>query len=144
MPEFSLTPRLVVKGAAKALDFYRDALGAEVIERFADDSRGGIIVHSAIKIGATIVAVVDEYPEWGMAGPEHLGGSPVLLHITVDDPDATAARMQAHGAEIVIPIADQFYGRREGRVRDPFGHLWIPSKEVEKLEPGEIQRRMNS
>jgi PhnB protein len=136
-----ITPRMVVKGADRALDFYREALGAELIERFADGD--GIVLHSAIRIGGCVLSVIDEKPEYRNVSPTTLGGSPILLHMTVDDPDAVGAAMVEHGAEVVIPIADQFYGRREGRLRDPFGHLWIVGRELEKLSDAEIQRRLD-
>ena len=144
MTEFTLTPRLVVRGAARALDFYCEAFGARIIEKYADEKRDNAIVHSALDIGGTIIAVIDEVVEWGNLSPDHLGGTPILLHTDVEDPDAVAKKMVAGGAEIVVPIADQFYGRREGRVRDPFGHLWILGKELETIDPEEIQRRVNA
>jgi PhnB protein len=88
--------------------------------------------------------LTEERLEWNNASPQALGGSPVILNLVVDDVDAVAKRLKKAGAEVVFPVADQFYGRREGRFRDPFGHLWIVSSILEKLTPDEIQKRMSS
>jgi PhnB protein len=135
----SLTPRLVVRGADEALDFYRRALGARIEERYADD--GGRVVHAAFSVGPVVVALTEERREWNNDAPPSLGGSPVILNLTVDDADAVGERLTAAGAEVVFPIADQYYGHREGRFRDPFGHLWIVTTILEKLTPDEIGRR---
>ena len=138
----TLTPRLVVKGAARAIEFYVNALGARVLERY-DDEKLGIVVHSALEVNGAVFSVVDSAPDWGNTAPADIGGTAVILQLTADDPDAVGAAMERHGAEVVFPIQDQFYGHREGRLRDPFGHLWIVSKVVEKLSPEEIQRRVD-
>ena len=136
-----LTPRLVVRDAAAALEFYRNALGVREVERYAMD---GLIIHSTIEFeDGSRVSVIDEHRDWGNDAPPSVGGSPILLRLQLDDPDAVGAAMVTHGAEVVIPIDDRFYGYREGRVRDPFGHLWILSKEIEVLDPEEIQRRID-
>ena len=142
VPPARLTPRLVVKGAAEAIDFYVAALGAKVLERFEDPNLDGLVVHAALQIGEHVMSLAGEHREWGNHAPPSLGGSPVLLHLDVADADAVGASMEAHGAEVVIPIADQFYGKREGRLRDPFGHLWVVSHPLEKLSDEEIERRM--
>lgn len=140
-----LTPRLVVRDAAAALQFYRDAFGVREIERYSDPAQGGIIIQSAVEFAdGTRVSVVDEHRAWGNDAPPSLGGSSILLRLMLDDPDAVGAAMVEHGAEVVIPIEDRFYGYREGRVRDPFGHLWILSKVLEALEPEEIRRRIDN
>lgn len=140
-----LTPRLVVRDAASAIDFYCETLGARELERFHDPTVEGIIVHSVLEFpdGAQI-SVVDEHREWGNVAPRSLDASPMLLTMDVDDPDAVAARMVEDGAALVLPIKDRFYGHREGRVRDPFGHMWILSKVIERLDPEEIQRRLDA
>ncbi|MBL4686516.1 MAG: VOC family protein [Nannocystaceae bacterium] len=134
-----ITPRLVVAGADEAIAVYRRVFDAECIERFATPD--GKVVHAALSIRGAVVAVTEEDPPINR-GPKVLGGSPVLLHIAVDDPDAVAAAMVEEGGEIVIPVDDRFYGAREGRIVDPFGHLWIVSKKTETLTPEQIQRRM--
>jgi PhnB protein len=119
----TLTPRLVVRGADAALEYYQRAFGAVLEERHADDN--GHVVNAAFSIGPVRVTLTEEALHWHNASPKALGGSSVILNLVVDDVDALAARAVAAGAEIVFPVADQPYGRREGRVRDPFGHLWI-------------------
>lgn len=137
-----LTPRLVVRDAAAALEFYRKALGVREVERYA---MNGLVIHSTIEFeDGTQVSVIDEHRAWGNDAPPSIGGSPILLRLQLDDPDALGAMMVEHGAAVVIPIEDRFYGYREGRIRDPFGHLWILSKEIEALEPEEIQRRIDA
>jgi PhnB protein len=123
-----LTPRLVVARAAQAIDFYVKALGATEVGRHADPEQGGLIVHAELKLDDVSFTLTEEQRQWGNLGPRSLGGTPVILHLEVADADEVGRRMQAEGAEVVFPIADQFYGRREGRLRDPFGHLWIISQ----------------
>jgi len=135
----SLTPRLVVCGADDALDFYRRAFGAHIDERYVDDANH--VVHAAFSIGDVVVALTEERREWHNDAPASLGGSPVLLNLVVDDADAVGALLEAAGAQVVFPIADQYYGHREGRFRDPYGHLWIITTIVEKLSPAEIRAR---
>lgn len=135
----SLTARLVVRGADEALAFYGRALGAEVVERYADGD--GRVVHAAFSIGGVVIALTEERREWNNDAPPSLGGSPVILNLVVDDVDALGERFVAAGAKEVFPIADQFYGHREGRFRDPFGHLWILTTIVEKLSQEEIAAR---
>jgi PhnB protein len=141
MTNTTLTPRLVVRGADRALDFYQRAFGARIEERYADDS--GHVVHAAFSIEDVIVALTEEQRDWNNSSPDSLGGSPVILNLVVDDVDALGDRLLAAGAEVVFPIADQFYGHREGRFRDPFGHLWIVTKIVERLTADEIQRGLS-
>ncbi|MGF1470090.1 MAG: VOC family protein [Sandaracinaceae bacterium] len=133
----TLTPRLVVRSSADAIDFYAHAFGAEELERFTTPD--GVVVHAAIRIGDAVVALADRSDD--NQSPDDLGGSTVILTLIVDDPDAVAARAVERGARIVFPIEDQFYGHREGRIRDPFGHLWIVSKIIEELDAETIQKR---
>jgi len=133
----SLTPRLVVRGADDALDFYRRAFGAEIVERYVDEAN--VVVHAAFSIGGAVVALTEERHEWNNNAADSLGGSPVLLNLVVDDADAVGERLEAAGAQAVFPIADQYYGHREGRFRDPYGHLWIITTIVEKLSLSEVQ-----
>lgn len=136
-----LTPRLVVDGAAKAIDLYQRVLGAECLERFADET--GRILHAALSIRGAIFALADVDGSYNR-GPQEIGGSPVLLHVMVDNPDAVAAALVSAGGEEIIPVDDRFYGYREGRVADPFGHLWIVSRKIEALTTEEIDRRVAS
>ena len=142
MTNTTLTPRLVVRGADRALDFYQRAFEARIEERYADDS--GHVVHAALSIGGATIALTEEQRDWNNASPDSLGGSPVILNLVVDDVDALGERLLGAGAEVVFPIADQFYGHREGRFRDPFGHLWIVTQIVERLSPAEIQKRLRA
>ncbi len=136
----ALTPRLVVQDPDAALAFYREALGAEVFERYAEPD--GHVVHAAFHIGDAVVSLTQERKKWDNNSPPTLGGSPVLLNVVVDDVDALVERFLAAGGEAVIALADQFYGHREGRFRDPFGHLWILTSIVEELTPEQIEARM--
>lgn len=136
----TLTPRIVVAGADRAIDFYKSVFGAELIERYADPN--GHVVHAALKLNDAVLALTEEKADWHNHAPSSLKGSPVILNLVVDDVDATAQRMIDAGAEVVFPVADQFYGHREGRFRDPFGHLWIVTTIIEELTPEEIEERM--
>ncbi len=137
-----ITPRLVVQGADEAIAFYRDVFGAELLERYAMPD--GHVVHAALNIGNATISLAEERLEWGLLAPGTLGGSAVLLTLQRENPDATCEAAVAGGAEVRIPIADQFYGYREGRIADPFGHLWILSKLNEQLSQEEIGRRMEA
>lgn len=135
----TVTPYLIVNGAADAIAFYEQAFGAKETMRLAEPS--GRIGHAEITIGEATIMIADEYPEMGFRGPQALGGSPVTLVLHVGDVDAVANRAIAAGAAVVIPVKDQFYGERSGRIRDPFGHFWILSTHVEDVSTEEMQRR---
>jgi len=136
----NLYPRLIVAEPDKALDFYQRTLDAEIIERFTDGKQR--VVHAAFSVADAVVSVAQSVPEWGLNDPLRLGGSPCLLHLSVDDPDRTAERMVDAGASLVVAIADRPWGKREGRVADPSGHLWILSKSIEDLSEEEIRSRL--
>ncbi len=136
----TLHPRLVVADPDAALKFYQHALGAEIIERFTDNQNR--VVHAAFSLDETLISLAQSVPEWGLLDPLALNGSPCLLHFTVSDPDRTAERMLSRGGKTIIDIADRPYGKREGRIADPFGHLWILSKTIENLAAEEISRRL--
>ncbi len=136
----ALVPRLVVAGADAAIAFYERAFGARVVERFADGS--GHVVHAALELHGAVISLTEQRPEWQNVSPTALGGSAVILNLTVDDVDAVGRALERAGAEVVFPIADQFYGHREGRFRDPFGHLWIITRVIESLTPEQIEARM--
>jgi uncharacterized glyoxalase superfamily protein PhnB len=120
-------PRLVVDGADKALEFYTRALGGTVSERFTDDSveGGGRVMHAMVQAGPAKFAVKDA--DSVDAAPDG-GGLPVIMALYVTDPDAVAARLVDGGAEVLFPVSDHDYGDRSGRLRDPFGHLWMVAK----------------
>ena len=138
--QMALHPRLVVADPDRALDFYQQALSAKLLERYTDDQNR--VVHAAISVLGSYVSLTQSVPDWGLLDPLSLDGSPCLLHLTVDEPDCIAERMRKHGAEVVISIADRPYGKREGRIADPSGHLWILSKVIEELTTDEISRKL--
>jgi PhnB protein len=135
----SIKPRLVVHDGAAAIDFYTSTIGATELHRFADPS--GRLVNAELQIGDDVFSVTEERDDVNLS-PVQLGGSPLLLTLTVDDADAVGAAMEQAGAEVVFPINDQFYGRREGRLRDPFGHLWIVGQVIESLTDEQIAERL--
>lgn len=135
-----LYPRLVVADAAAAIDFYRAALGAEESVRYTGPD--GKIVHAEVTIAGTTVAVKDEGD--GDRGPGTLGGTPVIIELLVDDADTVAQAMVRHGAKAIFPVDDREYGERDGRVADPYGHLWIVSQRIEELSPDEVQHRVTT
>lgn len=137
----NLHPRLIVSQPDAVLEFYRRVLGAELIERFVDQQDR--VVHAAFSIGNAVLSLTQSVTEWGLHDPLHLGGSPCLLHLSVDHPDEIASAFAANGGTIVIPIEDRPYGKREGRVCDPSGHLWILSKTIEAVDSEEIARRLS-
>ncbi len=139
MPEPKLTPRLIVAGADRAISFYQEVFGAQLLERFVDAGR---VVHAAMRIDDAVFALAEERHDWNNVSPASLEGSAVILQINTDDADALAEAMLRAGAKEVFPVADQFYGKREGRFRDPFGHLWIVSQTLEALSAQEIERRV--
>jgi PhnB protein len=136
----TVTPYLIVKDAARALEFYRSAFGAEEAMRF--EMPGGKIGHAEIRIGDSAVMLADEFPEMNAVGPASLGGTTVSLLLYSEDVDARFDRAVAAGATVVRPVADQFYGDRTGTVKDPFGHQWTISTHVEDVSREEMDRRL--
>lgn len=134
----SVTPYLIIQGAAKAIDFYKRAFGAEEMFRMPDGERIG---HAELKIGDSVIMLADEYPEMGHRSPQSLGGSPVQLLVYVPDVDATFARALREGATSERPVEDKFYGDRMGGVKDPFGHVWYLATHQEEVSPEEMARR---
>ena len=132
-------PYLTVKDAARAIEFYKKAFGAVERGRLADPS--GKIGHAEITIGGSTIMLADEFPDYDAISPATLGGSPVKMHLYVDDVDAFAERAIAAGAKMVRPVEDQFYGDRSGQLADPFGYTWIVATHKEKLSLEEIQKR---
>lgn len=134
----TVTPYLIINGAAAAIEFYRRAFGATEIMRLEHQGRIG---HAEIKIGGSPIMLADEFPEMDARSPQVYGGSPVSMMLYVDDVDAVVARAVAAGAKLQRPVADQFYGDRTGTVEDPFGHFWHVATHVEDMSPEELQRR---
>jgi uncharacterized glyoxalase superfamily protein PhnB len=139
----TLTPHLVVKGASKAIDFYKKAFGAEEIRRMPGPD-GKSIMHAELKIGNSHLMLVDEFPEMNAHGPESIGGTPVTIHMFVEDADTVFNRAVNAGAQVRMPLADMFWGDRYGVLSDPFGHLWSIATHKEDLTPEEIRKRMQS
>jgi PhnB protein len=135
----TITPYITVRGAGKALEFYKQAFGATEVMRF--EMPGGIIGHAEIEVGGSKVMLADECPEWGNRGPQSLGGTSGGLCIYVPDADAAIARAVAAGATVLKPVMDQFYGDRSGTVTDPFGHVWTFATHIEDVSVEELQRR---
>jgi len=138
----TLTPHLAMRNAAKALEFYPQAFGAEVLG--VAKSPDGKIVHAVLKIGDSKFMLHDEFPAMGSPGPETLGGSPVVLSLCVEDVDALWKRAVAAGVKVVMPLDNQFWGDRYGVVTDPFGHRWALLSHVEDVPPEEMKRRMDA
>ncbi len=135
----SLTPYIVVKGAAAAIAFYVKAFGAHEAYRLTD--KDGRIGHAELVLGDGRLMLSDEYPDFGALGPFAIGGTPVKLHLYVEDVDATMARAQAEGATVLRPAQDQFFGDRAGMIADPFGHHWHLATRKEEVSPAEMQAR---
>jgi len=135
----AVTPYLIVEGAARALDFYKDVFGATEQMRMAGPA--GRVAHAEIRIGDSVVMLADEVPDMGYRGPKGYGGSAVSLMVYVDDVDATFQRALAAGAIERRAVQNQFYGDRSGTLEDPFGHIWTVSTHVEDLTPEEISQR---
>jgi PhnB protein len=135
-------PYLRVRRATEALEFYRQAFGATELFRLTEP--GGRVGHAEIRIGKTVVMVSEEYPEYGIVGPESLGGTSFCIHLHVDNADAWMARAVECGATVVRPASDAFHGERGGTVRDPFGHEWLLGHQIEAVSPEEMQRRFTA
>ena len=135
----AVSPYLIVNGAASALAFYGKAFGAT--ERFRHSGPDGRIGHAEITIGDSVIMLADEHPEVGARGPGAYGGSPVMLHVYVEDVDAIARQAIAAGAKVVRPVQDQFYGDRSGSFEDPFGHVWHVATHVEDVSAEELSER---
>ncbi len=135
----SVTPYLIVKGADRAIDFYKKVFGA--VQRMRMDGPNGTVGHAEIEIDDSTIMLADEFPDMGLRSPQSLGGTGVSLHLYVKDVDACFNRAVAAGAKVLRPVEDQFYGDRSGTVEDPFGHVWTISTHKEDLSPEELQKR---
>jgi PhnB protein len=137
----SVTPYLIVKGGAEAIDYYKKAFGA--VELFRMD-HGGKIGHAEIKIGDSPIMIADEYPEMKYLSPKTLGGTPVSIMIYVEDVDTVYNRAIAEGGTEVKALQDQFYGDRSGTLTDPFGHVWTVATHKEDVSEEEMAERMKA
>ena len=136
----TVTPYLYIKGAAQALEYYKKAFGAKELMRMAQPD--GRVGHAEIQIGDSHVMMADEFPEMGVRSPQSIGGSPVMLHLYVEDVDAVFQQAVAAGAKVLRPVTDQFYGDRTGGIEDPFGHRWAIMTRVEDVSVEEAERRL--
>jgi uncharacterized glyoxalase superfamily protein PhnB len=136
----SLTPHLICAGAADAIDFYKRAFNAAEQARLPGPD--GKLMHAAVRIGDSTLMLVDENPQWGALGPKSLKGSPVTIHLYVEDVDATVAQAVSAGAKVTMPVADMFWGDRYGQIEDPFGHHWSVATHTRDLTPEEIRDGM--
>jgi uncharacterized glyoxalase superfamily protein PhnB len=136
----TLTPHLTCAGAADAIEFYRRAFGAR--QQFRLDAPDGKVMHACVRIGDSDLFLNDEAPEWGALGPKSTQGTPVTIHLYVEDADATAARAVEAGAKMIMPVAEQFWGDRYGVVEDPFGHRWSLATHVRDVSPDDLKNAM--
>jgi PhnB protein len=132
-------PYLHVDGAVEAIDFYTSVLGAT--ERMRMAAPDGKLGHAELQLGDAVIMLADEFPGMGASGPKAVGGTPVTIHVYVEDVDATFDRAMKAGAKEVSPVTDQFYGDRSGQFEDPFGHRWNVASHVEDVSPEEMGRR---
>ena len=138
----SVTPYLCVENAARALEFYKQAFGATELSRIPHPD--GRVGHAEIRIGDSIVMLADEFPELSFRSPRTIGGTPVFLHLYVEDVDTVVARAVAAGAKLVREVKDQHYGDRSGGVEDPFGLIWYVSTHKQDVTPEETGERTSA
>lgn len=138
-----MTPYIIVRGAADAIEFYSRAFGASELYRLNDPANGRV-GHAELEIGASRLLVADEYPDFGALGPVTLGGSPVKLHIDVEDFDSFVAHAVENGATLQRAVKTEFHGHRSGMVDDPFGYSWFIVRKVEEVSPTEMQSRWDA
>ena len=132
-------PYLIVDGAADAITFYESVLGAT--ERMRMAGPDGRVGHAELEVGDSVIMLADENPDMDALGPRSIGGSPVAIHVYVEDVDAAFDRALGAGAKTLRPIEDRFYGDRSGTLEDPFGHRWDLATHVEDVPPEEMSRR---
>jgi PhnB protein len=137
----TLTPFLTVRDAARAIEFYKKAFGAE--ERGAAKSPDGKIMHAELKIGDSIIMLSDEFPEFGALSPQSSGGAGMGLHIYLDGVDAAFDRAVKAGAQVEMPVSDQFWGDRYGKLKDPFGHKWSIATHIKDMSADEMKKSMD-
>jgi len=136
----AVTPYLIVNGAARALEYYKEAFGATELMRMSEPS--GRIGHAEIRIGDSVVMLADEHPEMGHRGPRSLGGTSISILLYVADVDQVFERAVRAGGKAQRALANQFYGDRMGAIEDPFGHVWNVATHIEDVSPEEMKRRM--
>lgn len=133
-----VTPHLVIKGAAEAIEWYKKAFGAEEACRMPGPD--GKVMHAELRFGDSPVMIADEFPAWGVFGPGET--SPVTIHLYVNDCDAAITRATDAGATVLMPAGDQFWGDRYGKIKDPFGHCWSIATQIKEMTPDEMMKAM--
>lgn len=136
----ALTPHLICDGAAAAIEFYKTAFGA--VEGGRLPTPDGKLMHAMVRIGDSALMLVDAFPHMGALDPKALNGSPVTIHLYVNDVDATMARAERAGATVTMPPQDMFWGDRYGQLTDPFGHRWSVATHLQDLTPEQIQANL--
>jgi PhnB protein len=136
----TISPHLTVKNGEQAIEFYKKAFGAEVNR--VTKGPDGSLMHADLRIGDSMLMLNDEFPDWKVLGPQALGGTPVTVHLYVQDADAAWKRAVDAGCTVKMPLQDQFWGDRYGQLVDPFGHQWSIASHIEDPTPEEIQKRM--
>lgn len=136
----TVTPHLIVRGADKAIDFYKKAFAAEEICRCPGPN--GKLMHAEIQIGDSHVYLAEEFPDMGCKSPQAYNGSPVTIHLYVEDVDASFKKAVAAGSTATMPVSDMFWGDRFGKLKDPFGHEWSIATHKEDLTPEQMEKRM--
>lgn len=134
----TLTPHLTVRDAKRAIEFYKQAFGAEVLN--LSPAPGGKVMHASLKIGDSILMLNDEFPEWGILSPPATGASGVTLHMYLENVDAAFERVVSAGATVKMPLMDQFWGSRYGQVMDPFGHTWSLATHIRDVSEDEMRQ----
>jgi len=134
-----VTPYLIVDGGAAAIEFYGSVLGAT--ERMRMPAPGDKVGHAELQIGDATIMLADEFPDMGALSPKTVGGTPVTLHVYVEDADAVFDRAVNAGAKALRAVEDRFYGDRSGEFEDPFGHRWSVATHVEDVPPDELAKR---
>ncbi|WP_044041349.1 VOC family protein [Caballeronia insecticola] len=137
----SLTPHLCCAGAAEAIEFYKRAFNAVELGRMP--APDGKLMHAMVKIGDSTLMLVDENPAFGILGPKAIKGSPVTIHLYVEDADAIVKQAADAGAKVIMPVAEMFWGDRYGRLEDPFGHQWSVATHVRDVSPEEMKDAMS-
>ena len=136
----TVTPYLVIKGAARAIDYYKKVFDAKVVVRM--DGPDGKVGHAELQIGDSRIMLAEENPKMGATSATTIGNSPVSLYLYLPDVDRVVEKAVAEGAQTIKPVQDQFYGDRSGFIQDPFGHLWGIATHVEDVSPQEMKERM--
>jgi PhnB protein len=134
-----VTPYLYIDGAGAAIDFYCSVLGAK--ERMRMSGPDGRVGHAELDLGDSMIMLADENPDMDVRGPRAIGGTPMSLHVYVEDADGVFDRAIQAGAKVLRPVEDQFYGDRSGQFEDPFGHRWNVATHVEDVPPEEMEKR---